>query len=357
MSGKEKIYFLLIAINDARTIAPSGQPLSIDPVNDLNWNYRDIELKQLFTKLEKDEKILKVLKASKKVNSTLGELDPDPYNQVDDAEDGLYHIELLPAFDGYFLKIQQEPEYQKFTGKKTKNEVVDSKPTVIPTKYDRKALEKIWNVLQEIDEKKQLGIEGNPVRVPCYLEYGQDSDEIYEARKTILEKLQSLGAITGLHKGVTGAYYYWSFSLGNDYESVFNNYKIQYKKSAKDYQEAHPEEKTNPQEIAYEVKYSETSREIIINGFLVGKPDFNRENEIVFTYVYKHPNERLSKLKIEKDNSVRLLKDLPKIVENLGFTGELKKAFFEVSTEGILFRNPVTRKVLNELRIEHLKLK
>ena len=54
MNGKEKIYFLLDVINDARAITPAGQPLIIDPTNDLNRKYRDIELKQLFVKLEKD---------------------------------------------------------------------------------------------------------------------------------------------------------------------------------------------------------------------------------------------------------------------------------------------------------------
>lgn len=43
MDGKEKLYFLLDAIEDARTIAPSGQPLMIDPMNDLSGNYREVD--------------------------------------------------------------------------------------------------------------------------------------------------------------------------------------------------------------------------------------------------------------------------------------------------------------------------
>jgi hypothetical protein len=61
MNGKQKLYFLLDHIDDARTLAPTGQPIIIDPTNDLNRNYRDIELMQLFTKLEKDIQVLKVL--------------------------------------------------------------------------------------------------------------------------------------------------------------------------------------------------------------------------------------------------------------------------------------------------------
>jgi len=41
MTGKEKLYFLLDIIGDIRAIAPTGKPLIIDPMNDLNDNIRD----------------------------------------------------------------------------------------------------------------------------------------------------------------------------------------------------------------------------------------------------------------------------------------------------------------------------
>lgn len=117
MDGKEKLYFLLGRIDDARAIAPSGQPLIIDPTNDLNRNYRDIELTQLFTKLEKDEQVLKVLQIPSRLQMI--EMVDDPWEEQPTPEhnDGNYHIELLPAFDDYFLKIQNEQGYQEFTGK------------------------------------------------------------------------------------------------------------------------------------------------------------------------------------------------------------------------------------------------
>ncbi len=115
MSGKKKLYFLLKHIVDARDITPSGQPLIIDPTNDLNRKYRDIELLQLFTKLEKDEKVLRVLKAPSRTKQidVIERLDPYGY-----SDDGCWHIELLAAFNDYYFEIQNEPEYQKFTGKK-----------------------------------------------------------------------------------------------------------------------------------------------------------------------------------------------------------------------------------------------
>lgn len=114
MTGKEKLYFLLDAIDDVRAIAPSGQPLIIDPMNDLKDNIREVELSQLFTKLEKDEHVLKILKIPSRIKDLPNELDPDPY---DYSDDGCWHIKFLPGFDKYYLKIQLGREYQKFTGK------------------------------------------------------------------------------------------------------------------------------------------------------------------------------------------------------------------------------------------------
>ncbi len=36
---------------------------------------------------------------------------------LNEPDDGCYHIELLPAFDDYFSRIQSEPEYQEYSGK------------------------------------------------------------------------------------------------------------------------------------------------------------------------------------------------------------------------------------------------
>jgi len=42
MSGKEKIYFLLNRIDDARAITPKGEPVKIHATHDLNNNYRGL---------------------------------------------------------------------------------------------------------------------------------------------------------------------------------------------------------------------------------------------------------------------------------------------------------------------------
>lgn len=118
MSGKEKLYFLLNRIEDAQVLTPAGQPLKIHATHDLNNNYRGNELNQLFTKLEQDEKVIKVIKVGnriKEAGSRYGLNEPD---------DGSWHIKLLPEFNDYFLTIQEEQEYQNYSGKTPKKRKV-----------------------------------------------------------------------------------------------------------------------------------------------------------------------------------------------------------------------------------------
>lgn len=347
MNGKEKIYFLLDAIDDARTIAPSSQPVKIDPTNNLNRKYTTIELKQLFAKLEQDEKVLKVLKRGDSLHAMLSEYDP-----YDGADDGCWHIALLATFDQYYSNIQQEPEYQKFTGKKQST----TNPPSLP-KYNRKTLEQIWGMLQEVEGARGLSTSpNNQLRLPCYEKstVGTVANLVYETRRKVLEKLQSLNAIQNLHKTKTGLYNYWAFLIGSKYKEVYNEHEKLHKQ-AKSHQQTQHTKQSEAESFAYRITYSEKTREIIINNFLLANPDFDSENERVFTYIYKSPNKRIS-LKELQQNTGKLGKTLHKIVENLGFTGNIRKAFFDVSKTGIRFRNPVTKTDLDELGIKHIKL-
>lgn len=179
MNGKEKLYFLLDAIDDVRTIAPSGQPLMVDPMNDLNDKIRDVELTQLFTKLEKDEQVLKVLKVPSRIKTIDIVEDLDPY---DHADDGYWHIELLPAFDNYFLKIQQEPEYQEFTGKK---------PAGSPTKPNSNALmtyeQKLDLIVKAIVEAKKATRKGQSTILYLNATNGLDGLDREEIRNILLQ--------------------------------------------------------------------------------------------------------------------------------------------------------------------------
>lgn len=182
MDGKEKLYFLLETINGARAIAPSGQPLIIDPTNDLNRKIRDIELKQLFTKLEKDEKVLSVLQVPSGISRVEIVEDLDPYDPPYQQDDGCWHIELLPAFDSYYSKIQQEPEYQEFTGKKPVRKPIKPSSGSVMT-YEQK----LDLIVSAVIEARKATRKGQPTTLYLNSTNGLDSLELDEIRGILLQ--------------------------------------------------------------------------------------------------------------------------------------------------------------------------
>ena len=231
MNGKEKLYFLLEHIVDARAIAPSGQPLVIDPTNDLNRKYRDIELLNLFSKLEKDDKVLEVLKAPQRTKDIDAIENLDPY---DHADDGCWHVQLLPVFDEYYLKIQYEPEYQEFTGKE---------PAIpIRAKLSRKSLEKIWTVLQEIEDKRGITPAHNDISIP-FVHFSKVKDEAgainaSDERRNILIKLEHEESAMNDVRFPDNLREYVYLKIGERYFEVFEYYEKAYKEAARNYQQA-----------------------------------------------------------------------------------------------------------------------
>lgn len=151
MTGKQKLYFLLDTIDDVRVMTPAGQPLIIDPTNKLNRKYTGQELSGLFVKLAKDEKVIKLIKAPQRVKDEFDWLDP-----YDHADDGCWHVELLPTFDRYFSVIQQELEYQEFTGRRP---VIFNEHDKIDNwlgKKSEQALRRLWQVVNAIHYEWEL---------------------------------------------------------------------------------------------------------------------------------------------------------------------------------------------------------
>ena len=107
--------------------------------------------------------------------------------------------------------------------------------------------------------------------------------------------------------------------------------------------------------IVYEIVYTK-QRQILMNNAQIGKPDFNSENDLVFSFLYTHPNESITKEQIEKAVGGKLNKSLHKIVENLGFEGDTKEVFLSVSKDAIQFRNPITKEDLEEMKRPLIKL-
>ena len=117
-------------------------------------------------------------------------------------------------------------------------------------------------------------------------------------------------------------------------------------------------EKTNlePFDAIYEITYAENRAILLNKHFQLAKPDFNSENDLVFGYLYKNPNKKHSISDIEKAIGNKLNKSLHKIVENLGFKGNLKTAFMDVTKDTICFRNPIIQDDLDKLGISKIKL-
>lgn len=173
MTGKEKLYFLLNRIEDVREITPKGQFLKIHATHNLNKKYRGDELDMLLTKLEKDEKVLKVIKPGNRIKEIGHRYGLNEY------DDGHYHIKLLPSFNEYFLKIQHELEYQNFTGKTplkveaptTESATIIEAATVnIPTNIVLADLESLYGEIAEEKNRVQFFI-----KVAQYGKYIQDN--------------------------------------------------------------------------------------------------------------------------------------------------------------------------------------
>lgn len=117
-------------------------------------------------------------------------------------------------------------------------------------------------------------------------------------------------------------------------------------------------------EIMYEVKFNESTREITINNFLLSRPNWDSDNYNFFKYVFENPNVRLEAKDIDKrlkpkDKRVKgKNKNYHQIISDLKFTGDLKTAFFNnVSSTSIVFANPVSKEHLEKLGIKKLSLK
>jgi hypothetical protein len=154
-------------------------------------------------------------------------------------------------------------------------------------------------------------------------------------------------------RDITEAIYHSIVVLDN-----FNQWQAIYwekrKKSAKE--SVTSNQRLSESGIEYTIVYT-PAREILVNGILLSKPDFDSENERVFSYLYEHPNNKITVVEIERETGNPLTKDFDKIIENLGFKGDLRKAFFNVSKNTILFRNHITKHELEQMGITRLRLR
>jgi hypothetical protein len=97
-------------------------------------------------------------------------------------------------------------------------------------------------------------------------------------------------------------------------------------------------------DIIYQIRYSEHSREIKLNNILLSKPDFDRENERCFGYIFANPGRVIGKAELEKVNGEPLKKPIKHILRDLGFVGDVAKIFTPgISEKSVEFVNPITK--------------
>lgn len=100
------------------------------------------------------------------------------------------------------------------------------------------------------------------------------------------------------------------------------------------------------------------TREVIINGnHQMAKPNFQSENDIFIQFAFKHPDSTIMKDDIERQTKAKVIKNLHQVIRDLGFWGELQRAFFpSISKDAADFRNHLTETDLHELGIDLDKL-
>ena len=107
-------------------------------------------------------------------------------------------------------------------------------------------------------------------------------------------------------------------------------------------------------EISYTVTYNEMTGEILINDGVVKKTNLGSLVDSVFAYLHKNSNRKITISELKKATK-KNIKDLPKVIENAGFTGTRLKAFFgRVSKDVVYFKPQVTKSDLEKLGITSL---
>lgn len=100
------------------------------------------------------------------------------------------------------------------------------------------------------------------------------------------------------------------------------------------------------------------TREILVNDkYVVGKPNFASENHDFILFAIEHPNTKITR-EVLRSAKLDIAKKFAQIIADLGFDGELKRAFFpNASIKAVEFRNNITDADLKELQVDEAKLR
>jgi len=134
------------------------------------------------------------------------------------------------------------------------------------------------------------------------------------------------------------------------FETDSQNIQQQHEKDTEDY--SHDE--SGDEKVLW-VVYS-PMREVLLkdsygHNRLLAKPNFDSVNDNFLALVYENPEKRFTLKDLAAKGIDLKNKSLHKVVDELGFRGKLKKLFFKVAQDVVVFNNPVTVRDLLETSI------
>ncbi len=340
---KEIFETVVETILDELTVRPKKDEIPLDFKNPRLVDIEPFTVLKILEKLQFDFGVIKKFDSPPSLSYVSNPPEPTPENPV---IYNTFYVEVNEKFENwanYFLYAD---------GSKV---VVDK----IERKYTRKSLEKIWGLLYEIENKRGITLKGDDISIPqVHFSKARNEREAIDYSKDRLSLLRKLEYEEYAIKDVVWPddfHGYITFKLGSGYYDAYNFYKEEYEKVAKEYEANKSLEQTKDGPV-YKIIYT-PNREILLDGrYLIAKPNFESENETVFTYIYNNPNRRITRKEIEEKTKKILTKTLPNILDKLRIKGDLKEAFFTVSSEAVEFRNPVTQEMLEKLGIKRIKI-
>lgn len=222
----------------------------------------------------------------------------------------------------------------------------------------------IYNILKSIADASDITPEGSYIRVvPRDVMwkwfYGQLDRQVLEDIVLIL-KQKGVIEYFKYEKGDLGVSSYIYFSKGKNFDDYLKDLgeEIISNTNSKETidKDIKSSNKSIDEEVVYRIEYNDKTDEITINNFLLASPNFDSVNKCFFKYMYENPNKTISVKDIKDVDGKSIMKKSHNIINDLGFKGKLKEAFFNISKTTAYFRNPVTKKDLKQLRIDIIKI-
>ena len=222
-----------------------------------------------------------------------------------------------------------------------------------------------YYILKSIDDASDITPKGNDIRVvPHGKEWKWLYDGIYikvfEDIVLMLKQKDVIKFIKYENNDFRDSAYiyfgkgkYFDDYLKNLYEEEITNntnFKETIDKDIKD------SDKSIDEEVVYRIEYNDKTDEITINNLLLAKPNFDSVNKYFFKYMYENPHKMIFLKDIKDVDGKSILKNPNNIINDLGFKDKLKEAFFKISKGTAYFRNPVTKKDLEQLGIDTIKI-